>query len=119
MRRCFVEETELDEGFAEARERLERGYFAAVTQGKDPDKVKLVFDREYKSLIVELQKRQAQLYESRRRNAALKAPFARYASGLKLVFKRLSDKWDNRGHPIKKWRFERKIKRILKDKSDL
>lgn len=114
-----MEETELDEWFTAARERLEENYFVAISAGKDSEKAKAVFDKNYKTLITGLQTRQEHIYESRRRSAALKAPFARFSANIKLQLKRLSDRWDNRSHPFRKWRFERKVRRILKDKSDL
>jgi hypothetical protein len=114
-----MEESELEEWFSESREKLEERYFAAVTAGKDTEKAKLEFDKGYRSLIAGFQERQAQLYEHKLRAAALKAPFARVRDRVRLFFKRIGDRWRNRGHPIRKWLFERKIRRILRDKSDL
>ena len=113
-----MEESELDEWFNEQKELLEERV-AAGLQGKDPVRAKHEFDAKYKALIVEFQKRQEQIYESKERSIRLQKPVARAKERFATLIKRIADDYKNRKLIIKKWFFDRKIRRIVRDKRDL
>jgi hypothetical protein len=116
---CTVEDGELDEWFVEERNKLEEEYYNAAKARKDSEKIRARFDKKYKALIAKLQHEQNKNYDHARRNAALLGPFRRVRAWMKLTIKQLEERWKNRGHPVRRWLFERKIKRIIKDKSNL
>jgi ppGpp synthetase/RelA/SpoT-type nucleotidyltranferase len=112
-----MEESELDEWFTQERERLEERFYAQAL--KDSVAAKERFDRDYKALITTFQHKQAQIYDAQMRSEHIHAPIARVRERVRRFL-----------HPIKKiprrikrrittWFFERKMRRILKDKSDL
>jgi hypothetical protein len=110
-----MEESELDDWFNEQKEQLEEKFYAS----KDPVKAKQEFDSAYKKLILNFQKKQEAIYDHKRRIAALQAPIARQREHMRLFFSRIGDWFSARRQAMKKWMFDQKIKRILKDKSDL
>jgi len=114
-----MEEQELDEWFTEQREKLEARFYAVLNENKESTKEKERFEKDYQELILEFQKRQMALYAQQKRLAALQAPMARWSSQHALLQTQLENWWAGRKAAYKKWRFDRKIRRILKDKRDL
>jgi hypothetical protein len=110
-----VEESELDEWFGEQKERLEEEFYAS----KDQVKAKERFDHKYRKLITDYQHKQLSIYEGKMRAARLKAPFVKLAERKKMILGRIGLWFTMRKQAVKKWFFDQKVKRILKDKSDL
>jgi bisphosphoglycerate-dependent phosphoglycerate mutase len=113
-----MEESELDEWFNEQREKLEEKVYADIN-GKNPQRAKEEFDKRYRALIAEFQKKQAQIYESKERSARMQKPIAAVKLNLGLAWQACTGPFRRMKPAIKKWFFERKIRKILRDKSDL
>lgn len=112
-----MEESELDEWFNEQKELLEERFYQRAA--KDSLKAKEEFDVAYKKLIVNFQQSQQDIYAKQKRNAALQKPIARARERINLFFTSISMWFSVKRESVKRWFFEQKIKRILKDKRDL
>ena len=117
-----MDETEIDEWFALERERLEEDFTEALLSTNDDrriERAKKRFDRDYGKLITTYQDKQRALLLQTQRIIALRVPLARVRAWWHMK-KQESKTWFTRQSAVlRKWRFERKIRRILKDKSDL
>jgi hypothetical protein len=114
-----MEEAELEEWFNTQKEKLESEVYAALQANKETEKAKVLFDKKYRALIAELQRRENAIYQKGLRSERIRAPIQKFQA-----------RWESITQPIKawpkaqkmrfkKWRFERKIRKILQDKSDL
>jgi hypothetical protein len=118
-----MEESEIDDWFNEQKEKLEeKVYLIMNAQPRNEAKMakaKEQFDKEYRALILQLQQKHEKLYDQKLRSAKLKAPFVRLSERWSLFLVQVK-RWFTEKHlAIKKWLFDRKIKRILRDKSNL
>ena len=117
-----MEETELEEWFVREKEKLEERFSTVLRTEKDDKKInraKEHFDSKYRALIHKYQNKQNSMYTQQRRAAAMQAPIARIREHTQTFFKRIKDWKEQKKQAVKKWRFDRKVRRILKDKSDL
>jgi hypothetical protein len=112
-----MEESEIDEWFTAQKEKLEERFFA--TFQKNAEQAKLEFDVAYKKLILEFQKRHNDLYSKQLRDAKMRAPIERLKEGVRLRKEAVRTWYKEKVMAFKKWRFDKKIKKILQDKSDL
>lgn len=112
-----MEEPEIDEWFSEEKERLEERFYAEAQ--KDVAKAKERFDHDYRKLILNFQAKQEQSYDAAKRKAALQKPLARFKERRRLAAEAVRQWWQQRTLALKKWWFDRKVRRIIKDKSDL
>jgi hypothetical protein len=115
--RAMMEEQELDEWFNEQKERLEERFYAEAE--KDVAKAKARFDKDYQLLIRQFQQKQGALYDQKARAARLHKPVDRMRERWRLTISEVRQWIAAKRLAVKKWRFDRKIRRILKDKSDL
>ena len=113
-----MEDSELDDWFTEEREKLEEKVYLGL-QGKNPIKAKEDFDKQYRALILEFQKKEQQIFDSRERNAKIQAPIRHAKERMSLFFKKIQSWLAAQKLAIKKWFFDRKIRKIVRDKSDL
>jgi hypothetical protein len=112
-----ADETEIDDWFDEEKERLEERFHTEFM--RNPERAKSRFDREYRALIIALQKKHIALYEHQLRMAKLKKPFTRMKMEVHARLDLVPPWWDARVLAVKKWWFDRKFKRILRDKHNL
>jgi CRISPR/Cas system CMR subunit Cmr6 (Cas7 group RAMP superfamily) len=112
-----MEESEVDDWFNEQKEMLEER-FAAESQ-KDLYKAKDRFDKDYKRLLLEFQKRHGKVYDQKLRQARMQKPIARFRERKRLLVESTDLWFTERKLAIKKWFFDQRVKRILKDKRDL
>jgi hypothetical protein len=115
VHRRVMEDSEVDDWFNEQKEKLEEKFYAS----KDQVKAKEEFDVAYRKLILGLQQKQEAIYEHKMRMAAMQAPIGRIRDKTKLFFASIGVWFTLKKQAVKKWFFDQKIKRILKDKSDL
>jgi hypothetical protein len=113
------EEAELEEWFTERREQLEESLLTSLQEGHDSERAKARFDRAYRAAIAGYQRQQQRIYERRRREAAARHPIARIRERVALLQERMAAAWERRKSAVRQWFFERKIRRILRDKNDL
>lgn len=114
---AIMEESELDEWFNEEKEKLEERFYLEAE--KDVYKAKDHFDKDYQTLIKLFQQKHDKLYDQQVRAAKMRKPIERFQAKIELK-KMLTKQWINEKKlAVKKWIFDQKIKRILKDKSDL
>jgi hypothetical protein len=118
-----MEESDIDEWFSEEKERLEERFYAALNASKSTEKAKdnakKRFDKDYRALIATLQKKQLDLYERKRRVAAIHAPIDKAMARMRLASMRVTQWSAAKKEAVKKWFFDKKVRRILRDKSDL
>jgi hypothetical protein len=109
-----MEESELDDWFNEQKEMLEERFYAEAQ--KDVAAAKAHFDKDYKKLIREFQEKQVKIYEHKERAARLQKPIARSRELMRLRTQAVKQWWRQMRLDVKKWRFDRKIRRILKQR---
>ncbi len=114
-----MDELELDEWFNETRDELEAKFFSELQNNKDPEKARLRFDKQYSALIKQFQKKQESMYENKKRMKKIQAPWIKFKDNINELIDTISSWFTKLKDSIRKWFFERKIKRILRDKSDL
>jgi hypothetical protein len=119
VREKDMEEGELEEWFNSQKERLEAEVYAALQANKETEKAKLLFDKKYRALILELQKRENTIYEQKVRAEKRRVPIQKMQTRWQEFVTPIKAKPRELRMAMKKWLFERKIKKILRDKSDL
>lgn len=113
-----MDDAELDEWFNEEREKLETVLFEALLNNKNAEQARLVFDKKYRKLIAQLQKKQDQNYDHARRMVKIQKPIDKIKAIFENTTTTISIWWTKVREAVRRWFFERKIKRILRDKSD-
>ena len=120
---CFMDEAEIDERFSAQKENLEERFYAVLNDQKASEakrqKAKERFEKDYRALIEDLQKQQYALYLRQKRAVAMRAPFLRITEHMSLWRASCKQWFTSRKQAVKKWFFDRKVRRILRDKSDL
>ncbi len=116
-----MDDMELDDWFNEEREKLETVLLEALQNNKqsdNADNARKIFDKKYKKLIVSFQKQQEQSYTKKRRLEQMQKPIDKMRAKYENISSAVSAWWTKRKEAVRRWFFERKIKRILRDKSD-
>jgi hypothetical protein len=114
-----MDDAELDDWFTEEREKLEERFLYAVQENKGPERAKVAFERKYRSLIAKYQREQQAIYDHKRRSEAIQAPITKWKARIAEKQDDLGLWWAARKTAVRKWFFDRKVRRILKDKRDL
>ena len=114
-----MDELELDEWFNERRDELESEFINSLQKSKDHEKARVQFDKKYSNLIKEFQEKQKSMYDNKKRIHDIQAPWIKFKLWFVNLFEKIGLLYDKIKESIRKWFFERKIKKILRDKSDL
>lgn len=109
-----MDDAELDDWFGQEKDRLEDRFYAE----KDTTKAKEQFDRDYRKLLAAYQRKQEDIYAHQRRHAALQKPIRRWKEAWHLRVAMARGWFEERKLAVRKWLFDRKIKRILQDRSN-
>jgi len=111
-----MDDQELDDWFGEEREKLETTYMTGAEKRVEPEKLRAAFDKGFKDLVAQYQKKQAQIYATQRRQAAIQKPIHRFKENRDLAIRAIKDEWTLFIAHIKAWFFHQKIKRILRQR---
>ncbi len=109
-----MEEQELDEWFADARDALEAAYYKGAEARKDPEQLRQAFEAGLRKLLADYQDRQAKIYAQARRRAALQKPLVRYRVWRDERQAAMREWWTRTETGVRAWWFHRKIRRLLR-----
>jgi|GEM_PF-1745124 len=117
-----VEESIIEDWFTQEKEKLEEEYLNVLHSVHDDDTLKKAhrrFEKRYCKLIAEYQHRLQKFDNQVRRKNAIATPIARWRAKWNAARTQTSDWIARKREEFRKWRFDKKVRKILKDKRDL
>jgi hypothetical protein len=110
-----MDEQDLDEWFNERKNQLERKIYKELDKAKDKKPIVAKFDRQYKALLRQFQSKQAGLYAQQLRREKINKPIKQIEEKWKDIQLTVINKYKVIKAKIKKYFFDKKIKKILKN----
>lgn len=110
-----MDELELEDWYAQEREKLEEVVMKALQDNKHPDAAEVTFNKKYRALIKTYQEKQQTLFNKEQRSKKIAKPIARIREQITLIQQTPGFWFQRKKKEYQKWRFDRKVKRILKE----
>ena len=107
-----MDEAELEDWYAQAREKLEEQAMAALQKGDA--RAQQRFDAEYRKLILDYQRRQQAIYAGEKRSERIQKPIARMRNAIADWSRRPGIWASAQRKRFQKWWFDRKVRRLLR-----